>query len=104
MALVARHPRKKAGMEGWVGMTRGTGGRNVGEIIINMALFTIQANMRTGQGELSLRVVERSREPGGGGVTCAAVGAKLTIMRIILGMAGITICGQIGEDQIEVTF
>jgi hypothetical protein len=26
MALVARHPRKKAGMEGWVGMTRGTGG------------------------------------------------------------------------------
>jgi hypothetical protein len=103
MTLVARHIGKKAGMEGWVGMAGRAVGGQVGKVIIDMAFRTFQTGMGTGQGELSLRVVERSRKPDGGGMTRATVGAKLTTVRIILGMTGITVGGQIGEDRIDVT-
>jgi hypothetical protein len=80
-----------------------TGRGEVGKVIIDMAFCAAQAGMGTRQGELRPGMVECSREPGSGGVAGAAIRTKLTIMRIILSVAGITIGGQVGEDSIEVT-
>ncbi len=68
---------------------------------IRVALCTIQTDMCTGQRELCKRVVECSRKPAIGGMAAAATRAKLSVVGVILYMAGRTILG--GRLQVRDT-
>ena len=59
--------------------------------------------MSASQGELCQRVIEGSWKPTVGGVTFTTVRSKLTLVSIILGMAGITVLGgrlHVGDTSI----
>ena len=71
------------------------------EDVAGVALRTIQVNMRTGEGETGLGMVEARRQPGIGSVALAAILTKLTIVGIVLGVAGKTRGIQGREDVID---
>jgi len=79
--------------------------RDRGRQCISVALVTFQPDMSAGQGELRSRVVERSRKPGGGGVTLVAcrTGEQASVDRRFR-MAGGTGCREGGKGRISVTF
>lgn len=75
-----------------------------GEDVVGMALRALQSCVRPGQGELRFCMVEGGRQPGSGSMAGVAEGAKLTVMGIVLGMAGVAGRIQCGKDVIDMAF
>lgn len=79
-----------------------TGGSCALEDTIDMALLALHVRVRARQREVGAVVVEGSAVPIRGGMAYSAVRAELTVMFIILFMAGITISGSALEHVIDV--
>jgi hypothetical protein len=86
-------------------MAGGTICRYRGRECIGVALFTVQLHMGTGKSKLCQRVVERSRDPGVGGVTLVTcrTGEQAGMDRRFR-MAGGTGGREGGKGRIGVTF
>ena len=75
-------------------------GRCTQKVVILMAAIARDGGMFSGQFKADRIMIECGRAPTGSGVTGGAIRTQLTFMGIILGMAGITICGGSFEYQI----
>ena len=88
-------------MYGRLCMARNTGKGQSLKLPIDMTLLALHARMRARQREVGAAVVEGGAIPTRGGMAGRTVRAKLTVMLIILLMAGITIGGRTFEDIID---
>ncbi len=84
-----------------LGVAGVTIGGRIGEPVVGMTALAGDVNMCTGEREGRLGMVESRRNPTIRGVTSAALSAQLASVGIVLGMAGITIGGCVGELVIE---
>jgi len=74
-----------------LGMAGIAGIINRNKYIVQMAFCALDRCMGTGEWEFRLRVIECSRRPAAGAMASATISTQLTLMSIILGMAGIAI-------------
>ena len=98
-ALVAKSSRMRVILF----MTRGAihGGAN--KEGVNMTSLTSNSSMLAIQFECEFRMIDIGRLPAGWGMTRRAVGSKLTLVRIILGMTGGAVHWRAFENTIDMT-
>ena len=71
-------------------MTRIAISRRAIEIVIDVATGASHADMCAGQLEARQIVIEGSRLPAAGGMTCSTIVSQLTVVGIVLRVAGVT--------------
>jgi len=95
---------EQAVMESWVRVASGAVLRSSFENVIDVAFFTGDVGMRTGQLERRLRVVKRGFFPIIGCMATGAILAKLALVCVDLRMAGIAILRGAFENIVDMAF